>query len=71
MRHVMKKRGVASLEELIAMAAELGVKLSVCEMSMGLLGLEREELIDYPGLGFCGVATFIEQAANSKVSMFL
>jgi predicted peroxiredoxin len=52
------------LQELIDIAAELGVKLNVYEMSMGLLGLQRDELIDYPGLGSCGVAAFVEQAAK-------
>jgi peroxiredoxin family protein len=70
-RYLMKKKGVASLEELITLSAELGVQFNVCTMSMDLLGLQRDELIDYPDLNYCGVATFVESAAASKTSLFL
>jgi peroxiredoxin family protein len=70
-RYLMKKKGVASLEDLIALSADLGVKFNVCTMSMDLLGLQRDELIDYPDLNYCGVATFVESAARSKTSLFL
>jgi len=53
------------------MAGELGVKIYVCEMSMGLMGFKREEMIDYPGIEFCGVAKFLEEAANSKIQLFM
>jgi len=67
----MKKKNVASLSEMISMAGELGVKIYVCEMSMDLMGFKREEMIDYPGIEFCGVAKFLEEAANSKVQLFM
>ncbi len=70
-RYVMKKKGVASLEEMIAMSADLGVEINVCTMSMDLLGLKPEELIDYPGRCFCGVAKFLETAAPGKLTLFL
>ena len=70
-RHIMKKKGVASVEEMMALAAELGVKVNVCTMSMDLLGFKPEELIEYPGLSYCGVATFLETAAPGKVTLFL
>jgi peroxiredoxin family protein len=70
-RYVMKKNGVASVEEMIELSKELGVELNVCTMSMDLLGMKADELIDYPGRTFCGVAKFLETAAPGKITMFL
>ena len=70
-RYIMKKNGVASVEEMIELSKELGVELNVCTMSMGLLGMKPDELIDYPGRSFCGVAKFLETAAPGKLTMFL
>lgn len=71
MKSLMKKKNVASIHEMLDMAAELGVKIYVCEMSMNLMGFKREEFIDYPNLEYVGVATFLEQAKNSKVQLFI
>ena len=71
MKSLMKKKNVASLEEMLDMAEELGVRIYVCEMSMDLMGFKREEFIDYKGMGFAGVATFLQEAANSKVQLFI
>jgi peroxiredoxin family protein len=70
-RYVMKKNGVASVEEMIELAKELGVELHVCSMSMDLLGIVPDELIDYPNKSFCGVAKFLETAAPGKITMFV
>jgi peroxiredoxin family protein len=70
-RYVMKKNGVASVEEMIELSKELGVELNVCTMSMDLLGMKPEELIDYPNKTYCGVAKFLETAAPGKITMFL
>jgi len=70
-RHLMKQKGVASVEEMITLSAELGVELNVCAMSMDLLGMKAEELLDYPGRSFCGVAKFLETAAPGKLTLFL
>lgn len=71
MKGLMKKKNVASLDQMIELAANLEVKIYVCEMSMNLMGFTREEMIDYPGLTYCGVAKFLEEAMNSKVQLFL
>jgi peroxiredoxin family protein len=71
MKSLMKKKNVASLEEMLEMAEELGVRIYVCEMTMDLMGFKREEFIDYKGMGFAGVATFLQEAANSKVQLFV
>lgn len=71
MKSLMKKKNVASLEQMLELAAELGVRIFVCEMSMDLMGFKREEMIDYPGLSYAGVAKFLEEAQNSKVQLFI
>jgi peroxiredoxin family protein len=71
MKSLMKKKNVASIEEMLDMAAELGVRIYVCEMSMDLMGFKREEMIDYPHMNFCGVAKFLEEAKNSKIQLFI
>jgi peroxiredoxin family protein len=71
MKSLMKKKNVASLDQMIEMAGELGVQIFVCEMSMDLMGFKREEMIDYPHMDFCGVARYLEEAQTSKVQLFL
>ena len=71
MNREMKNKNVADLDELIATSADLGVKISVCEMSMKLMGIRREELIDYPELSYCGVATFADLAGRANTTLFI
>lgn len=68
-RRLMRERGVASLEELFALAQELGVRMVVCDMSRELLGVADAELID--GLETGGVAAFLGDAARAKVTLFI
>jgi peroxiredoxin family protein len=68
-RKLMHERGVASVEELFALAQELGVRMVVCDMSRELLGIADAELID--GLETGGVATFLGDAARAKVTLFI
>lgn len=71
MKSLMKKKNVASLDEMLAMAGELGVRIFVCEMSMDLMGFKREEMTDTCELEYCGVATFLEEASNSRIQLFI
>jgi peroxiredoxin family protein len=71
MKSLMKKKNVASLDEMLAMAGELGVHIYVCEMSMDLMGFKREEMVDTCQLEYCGVATFLEEASNSRIQLFI
>lgn len=68
---IMKKNSVPSLQEMFKTAGELGIVINVCEMSMNLMGLKKEEFIDYPNLNICGVATFLADAGESKVQLFI
>jgi peroxiredoxin family protein len=70
-RSVMKSHGVKSLEQLMKEAGEFGVRIHVCEMSMGVMGLKEEEMIDYPGIDYVGVGSFIQMIGESKQVIFL
>jgi peroxiredoxin family protein len=70
-RSVMKSHGVKSLEQLMKEAGEFGVRIHVCEMSMGVMGLKEEEMIDYPGIDYVGVGSFIQMISESKQAIFL
>lgn len=71
MKRLMRKKNVASLSELIELAGEMKVKLTICEMSMELMGFTREEMIDYPNLQYGGVAAFVQEASGSRVQLFI
>jgi peroxiredoxin family protein len=71
MKGLMKKQGVMSLEQLIKTAGDAGVQIYICEMSMNLMGLKIEEMIDYPNMKMAGVAKFLQDAGTSKVSLFV
>ena len=71
MKSLMNKKNVASLDQMLEMAEELGVKIYVCEMSMDLMGFKREEMIDYKHMDFCGVAKFLEEAHGSRIQLFI
>jgi peroxiredoxin family protein len=70
-KSIMKKQHVASLTEMFQTAAELGIQINICEMSMKLMGFKREEMIDYPNMQVCGVATFLADAQDSKIQLFI
>lgn len=71
LKGLMKKKNVASLDQLFDVAAALGVRINICEMSMDLMGMKKEEMIDYPGLDVVGVATFLSDARESAVQLFI
>lgn len=68
-KHVLKKHNALTLPQLIELAQEQGVKLVACTMTMDLLGLQQEELID--GLEYAGVAAYLGDASNGKVNLFI
>lgn len=69
MRQMMKSKNVSSLEDLIAMAKEMGVKFIACEMSRDLLGIEDDEII--PNVESGGVSSFLGEAIRSHVTLFI
>ena len=68
-RGIMKSKGVNSLEELIASAKAHGVRLVACQMSMDIMGIRKEELIEGVELG--GVSTFLGSGEQSDMSLFV
>ncbi|HYX07685.1 MAG TPA: DsrE/DsrF/DrsH-like family protein [Bacteroidales bacterium] len=68
---LMKKQGVLSLEDMFKQAGELGIEITVCEMSMHLMGFKKEEIIDYPHLRYAGAATFVADASASSAQLFI
>jgi peroxiredoxin family protein len=69
MKKVMKDEGVMSVPELLASAKEQGVKLVACTMTMDVLGLKKEELFD--GIEYAGVASYLAEADESNVNLFI
>lgn len=69
MRHIMKNKNVDSLETLRAAAIENGVEFIACQMSMDVMGVRREELLDNVTVG--GVATYMNRADNANVNLFI
>lgn len=68
-RAVMKKQNVYSLEELIRQAKAAGVKMVACQMSMDVMGIKEEELID--GVEVGGVATMLADNNRSDMNLFI
>ena len=69
MRHIMMKKNVDSLEMLRAQAIENGVEFIACQMSMDVMGVAREELLDEVTIG--GVATYMNRADQANVNLFI
>jgi peroxiredoxin family protein len=69
MRMVMKNKNVSSLEELIQAALASGIEIVACQMSMDVMGLHPEELID--GVKFGGVGYYLNEAEDSNVNLFI
>ncbi|WP_404802398.1 DsrE/DsrF/DrsH-like family protein [Bacillus shivajii] len=69
MKKMMKEHNVTTLPELIELAQDLDVKMVACTMSMDVMGLQKEELID--GLEFAGVAAYLAEAEDSNINLFI
>jgi peroxiredoxin family protein len=69
MKNLIKKKGVASIEELRDMAVEAEVRLIACQMTMDLFEYSKEDMID--GIDIGGAATYIECATQSDINLFV
>jgi len=69
MKSMFKKHGVASISQLLDIAKESGVKLIACQMTMDVMGIKQEDIID--GVEFGGAATWLDVAADSKINLFI
>jgi peroxiredoxin family protein len=70
-RSVMKMHKAKSLEELMDEAAKFGIRIHICTMSMDVMGIKKEELIDYPHMDFVGVGAFVGMFSESKQCWFM
>ncbi|MFB4163934.1 DsrE/DsrF/DrsH-like family protein [Alteribacillus sp. JSM 102045] len=68
-KHVINKHKAMELPQLVEMAQEQGVKLVACTMTMDLLGLQKEELLD--GLDYAGVAAYLADAEDANTNLFI
>ncbi|MBO8177841.1 DsrE/DsrF/DrsH-like family protein [Aeribacillus pallidus] len=68
-KSIMKKHNAMPLPQLIELAQEQGVKLVACTMTMDLLGLKKEELLD--GIEYAGVAAYLADAEEGQVNLFI
>lgn len=69
MRMVMKNKNISSLEDLIHEAQKAGIEIIACQMSMDVMGLQKEELLD--GVKVGGVGYYLGEAENSNVNLFI
>ncbi len=69
LRSMMKEKNVNSLEEMISLARELGVRMIACEMSRDVMGIKESELV--AGLECGGVASFLADSLKSRTSLFI
>ena len=69
MKQVMRKKNISTLKELIEQAQKQGIKFIACQMSMDVMGLQKEELID--GVEIAGVAKYISESSNANANLFI
>lgn len=69
MRYIMNKKNIESLESLRSQAIQNGVEFIACQMSMDVMGVKREELLDNVTIG--GVATYMNRAEQANVNLFI
>ena len=69
MKNLIKKKGVASIEELREMAVEAEVRMIACQMTMDLFEYDKEDMIE--GIDIGGAATYIECATQADINLFI
>jgi peroxiredoxin family protein len=69
MKGMFKKQAVPTIGELLDMARDSGVKLVACQMTLDVLGINQQALID--GVEFGGLATFLEYGMGASVTLFV
>jgi peroxiredoxin family protein len=67
----MKKQNVASLERLMQDFKELGGKIMACDMTMDIMGIKPEDLRQDLIGDYCGVGTYLDEARDSKITLFI
>ena len=69
MKSMFKKHGVATIGQLLELAKESGVKLIACQMTMDVMGVKQEDVID--GVEFGGAGVWMDAAADAQINLFI
>ena len=69
LKKIMRQQHVETLPALMTLARDMGVRLIACQMSMGIMGITKEELLD--DLDYGGVATYLADAGDSRITLFI
>ena len=69
MRHIMRRKNIEQLEDLRQAAQKAGVEFIACQMTMDMMGIAKEELID--GVTVGGVATYMQRAEQANMNLFI
>lgn len=69
MKSMFNKHGVASIDQLLGLAKESGVKLIACQMTLDVMGYKQEDIID--GVEFGGAATWLDAASEAQINLFI
>ena len=69
MRKVMKDKNIASLEDLMHAAQKSDIEIVACQMSMDVMGIQKEELLD--GVKIGGVGYYLNEAEDANVNLFI
>ena len=69
LKKMMRQHNVETLPSFMMLARELGVRLIACQMTMGIMGISKEELQD--GLDYGGVVTYLADAGDSRITLFI
>jgi peroxiredoxin family protein len=67
----MKRAKVASLEKMMTDFKELGGKILACDMTMDIMGVKQEDLREDVIADYCGVGTYLNEAKDSKITLFI
>ena len=66
---MMKKHNVTTPEVMLQQSLDMGISIIACTMSMDLMGLKKEELID--GIGYAGAAAYVSESDDSNLTLFI
>jgi peroxiredoxin family protein len=69
MKSMFKKHGVASVQQLLDLAKESGIKLIACQMTMDVMGYKQSDIVE--GVEFGGAATWMDIAADADINLFI
>jgi peroxiredoxin family protein len=69
LKQMMSDNNVASVPSLIELSREMGIRFIACQVTMGLMGITKDELID--DIDYGGVTTYLADAADSRITLFI